>query len=329
MYRCAMAAVMTLLSLTAAPLAASGTLFYLEAQGVAGYSSAENNAIFYSMHQDDSMQKPGIGFDYIQKFSGDTGDIATLAVQMRAAFDRTRGDDLYIEPQFYNVYIKFKTPVFDIWLGHDRPALGLSSYFDSHGLLLPTLAMVGFGFDRDWGVGLYRQFDFGDLSVSATTGSGMPVYFKGSYLTSARLGVGVLSRDNYTIGFSGGYGRLIETMGNTIMSRHLYEFGMGGIDYAHLWNNFEFRIDALAGKKEGEFAAAAMFRIGINLLEEDRLKIEVQPVYWRTGHENNYQAYGSISYIITEYLTVRTMYEYDYHANDHKVIGQLYFYWRV
>ncbi len=324
-----MVTLQALLLTTAAPLMASDPLFYVEAQGIAGYSSAENKEIFYSMHQQDAMQKPGIGFDYIQKFSGETGDIATLAVQIRAAFDQTRIEDHYIEPQLYNAYVKFKTPVFDIWFGHDRPALGLSSYFDSHGLLLPTLAMEGFGFDRDWGGGLYRQFDFGDLSVSATTGSGMPVYFKGSYFTSARIGVGVLSRDNYTIGFSGGYGRLLETMGLTIMSSDPYEFGMGGIDYAHLWNNFEFRIDALAGKKEGEFTAAVLFRAGINLLEEDRLKIEVQPVYWRMGHDNNYQVFGSISYIITEYLTVRTMYEYDYLTNDHKVIGQLYFYWRV
>ncbi|HPL16412.1 MAG TPA: hypothetical protein PL180_06965 [Spirochaetota bacterium] len=329
MSRGAMAGVLALLLIKAAPVLASGTLLYLESQGVAGYSSAENNAIFYSMHEEDSMQKPSAGFDYIQKFSGESGDIATLAVQIRAAFDRKRSNAIYIEPQLYNAYVKFKTPAFDIWIGHDRPALGLSSYFDSHGLLLPTLAMVGFGFDRDWGGGLYRQFDFGDMSVSATTGSGMPVYFKGSYFTSARIGVGVLSRDNYTIGFSGGYGRLLDTKGINIMSRDLYTFGMGGIDYAQLWNNFEFRIDALAGKKEGEFAVAAMFRVGINLLEEDRLKIEIQPVYWRTGHENNYQAYGSVSYAITEYLTVRSMYVYDYHANDHKVVGQLYFYWRV
>jgi len=315
--------------LTVTPLMASSSLFYLEAQGVAGYSSSEKKEIFYSIHQQDSMQKPSVGFDYVQKFSGDTGDIATLAVQMRASFDRTRSMDGYIEPQLYNAYLKFKTPAFDLWIGHDRPALGLSSYFDSHGLLLPTLAMEGFGFDRDWGGGLYRQFDFGDLSVSATTGSGMPPYFKGSYLASARIGIGVLSRDNYTVGFSGGYGHVLDTMGVNIISSSVHGFGMGGIDYTQLWNNLEFRIDCLAGKREGKLAAAALFRMGINLLDEDRLKIEVQPVYWRMGHENNYQAFGSVSYIITEYLTVRTMYEYDYHANDHKVVGQLYFYWRV
>ncbi len=323
------AVVPAMILMTAMPLAASSSLFYVEVQAVAGYSSAENKAIFYSMHQEDAMQKPSIGVDYIQKFSGEGGDVATLAVQMRAAFDPTLEDACYIEPQLYNAYMKFKTPVFDIWIGHDRPALGLSSYFDSHGLLLPTLAMEGFGFDRDWGAGIYRQFDFGDLSISGTTGSGMPLYLKGSYLASARIGLGVLSRDNYTVGLSGGYGNLLDTMGVNIMSRELYEFGMGGLDYAHLWNNFEFRIDTMAGMKDGEFAAAGLFRAGINLLEEDRLKIEVQPVYLYMSHDNNFQVFGSISYLITEYLTARTMYEYDYLTNDHKVVVQLYLYWRV
>jgi len=40
-------------------------------------------------------------------------------------------------------------------MGHNWPALGLSSHFDSYGLLLPTLAMLGFGFDRDWGWDLF------------------------------------------------------------------------------------------------------------------------------------------------------------------------------
>jgi hypothetical protein len=331
MYRCVLAVVPLLILSVAgqSPADASSSLFYLEAQGVGGYSSAEKKGIFYSMHQDDAMQKPSIGVDYLQKISGETGDIATMAVQMRAAFDPTKKNDGYLEPQVYNAYVKFKTPVFDIWVGHDRPALGLSSYFDSHGLLLPTLAMEGFGYDRDWGGGLYRQLDFGDLSVSATTGSGMPLYFKGSFLTSARISVGVLSRDNYTVGFSGGYGDVLENMGVSIESHHPREFGVGGIDYTHLWNNFEFRIDALTGTRMGNFTAAAMFRAGVNLLEEGRLKIEVQPVYVRVGHDNNYQFFGCISYLITEYLTIRTMYQYDYLTNDHKVVMQMYLYWRL
>ncbi len=95
-----------------------------------------------------------------------------------------------------------KTPGPYVWVGHNRPAFGLGSYFDSHGLLLRTLAIQGFGYDRDWGVGLYKDFSWGDISASGTTGSGMPVYTKGNYMTAARVSYGVLSQDNFNVGFS-------------------------------------------------------------------------------------------------------------------------------
>jgi len=114
MYKYGWAAVPIFILLAVGRLAASSSLFYIEAQGVAGYSSGEKKAIFYSMHQDDAMQKPSIGIDYIQKFSAKSGDIASLAVQMRMAFDQTKKYNGYIEPQLYNAYLKFKTPFMDI-----------------------------------------------------------------------------------------------------------------------------------------------------------------------------------------------------------------------
>ena len=70
------------------------------------------------------------------------------------------------EPQVYNAYFKVKTPGPYVWVGHNRPAFGLGSYFDSHGLLLRTLAIQGFGYDRDWGGGLYKDFSWGDIAAS-------------------------------------------------------------------------------------------------------------------------------------------------------------------
>ncbi len=109
--------------------------------------------------------------------------------------------------------MKVKTPLSYVWVGHNRPAFGLSSYFDSHGLILRTLAIQGFGYDRDWGAGLYRDFSWGDVSASVTTGTGMPVYFKGNYMTAARISYGVQSQDNFNLGFSLGYGNTLDTMG--------------------------------------------------------------------------------------------------------------------
>ena len=79
-------------------------------------------------------------------------DIGTLAVQARLAYDPEEGGKAQF--QLYNAYFRYKAGFADIWAGHSRPALGLSSVLDSHALLLPTLAMTGYGFDRDWGVGI-------------------------------------------------------------------------------------------------------------------------------------------------------------------------------
>src|SRR3972149_1546301 len=191
---------------------ASDYLLYFEAQGIAGYSSELNKTIYYSMNPDAEMQKPSLGFDYIKRFSGESGDVATLALQGRLALT-VDGSKYKLEPQIYNAYLKMKTPGPYVWVGHNRPAFGLSSYFDSHGLLLRTLAIQGFGYDRDWGVGMYKEFSWGDVSASATIGSGMPFLLKGNYMTAARVSYGVLSQDNMNIGVSVGYGKTLDTMG--------------------------------------------------------------------------------------------------------------------
>jgi hypothetical protein len=74
-------------------ISAQSSLFYLEAQGIAGYSSSRDKWIFYSLHPEEAMQKPSLGFDYLQHFSRETGDFAVLAVQARLAlaFPRTTG----------------------------------------------------------------------------------------------------------------------------------------------------------------------------------------------------------------------------------------------
>ena len=60
--------------------------------------------------------------------------------------------------------------------------------------------MLGYSFDRDWGLGLDKDFNWGGVAASLTTGSGMPLYLKGNYLAAARVFEGVLARDNYSVG---------------------------------------------------------------------------------------------------------------------------------
>lgn len=328
----------------------SNHLLYLESQGIAGYSGQEEKAVWYSKTPEDTMQKPSVGFDYIRKLSGKTGDFGAAAIQARLAYDDEEGN---LEPQLYNAYLKYKYKGADLWAGHNRPALGLSSYFDSHGLLLTTLAMNGFGFDRDWGIGAYKEFLWGNAAMSLTTGSGMPIYFKGNWLASARISKGSLNQDNYSLGFSLGRGETLTTMGYHLMSSDTGDkaapvtdshsahsgagsgaepdkspelFAMAGIDMAYLWDNFEARWEIMAGKNKDEEAFAMFGRIGVNLLDEGRLKLEFQPIVSKIGDDENYEISAGTSYMLTGDLTLRAMYDYDHNSDDHKIIFQLYYY---
>jgi hypothetical protein len=303
---------------------AADFLLYLEAQGVGGYSSQERGVVYYSETREDVMQKPSLGVDYLQRFSGDSGDVAALALQARLAYDLEGTDNA--ELQLYNAYFKYKAGWSDLWIGHNRPAMGLSSYFDSHGLLLNTLAMNQFGFDRDWGVGAYRDFDWGNISVSVTTGTGMPIYFKGNHLAAARISKGTLNQDNYNLGFSLSYGKTLDTMGYHLMNDEPMRFAMVGTDFTYLWNNLESRMEVMGGRNKDEESYSAFWRIGINLLDEGRLRLEIQPAMWRIVSDRNYQISAGPSFMLTGDISLRAMYQYDHNTDDHRVIVQIYYY---
>ena len=301
-------------------------LLYFEAQGVIGYSSDLHRTIYYSMNPDAEMQKPSLGFDYIQRFSGESGDVATFALQARLALAGDTGN-YKLEPQVYNAYLKVKTPGPYVWIGHNRPALGLSSFFDSHGQILRTLAIEGLSYDRDWGAGFYKDFSWGDVYTSVTTGSGMPVLFKGgNYMTAGRASYGVLSQDNMNLGFSLGYGKTLDTMGYELRDPEPRQMMLAGADFTFLRNNFEHRFDFLAGKWLGEKTYALFYRFGVNLDQEGRFKIEAQPTYWKLGDEKNYLLSCCFSVLATSNLTVRLGYFYDRNEKDNRVVLQLYYY---
>ena len=308
---------------------AEGQLLFFEAQGIAGYSSDLGKPVYYSMNPDAEMQKPSVGFDYLKRFSGESGDWGTFALQARAALTVNGldgADGIKWEPQVYNAYFKVKTPGPYVWVGHNRPAFGLGSYFDSHGLLLRTLAIQGFGYDRDWGGGLYKDFSWGDIAASLTTGSGMPVYTNGNSMSTARISYGVLSRDNYNVGFSAGYGNTLDTMGYNLRDPKPQEMRLVGADFALLWNRFEHRIDTLAGRWLDQDSYALMYRLGFNVDPENRLKLEFQPTYWKFGDDRDWQAAFCVSSQVTSNLTLRLMYQYDHNSTDSSVVLQFYYY---
>jgi hypothetical protein len=308
---------------------AGSQLLFGEAQFVGGYSSRLDEPIFYSMDPDAEMQKPSVGFDYLGRFSANGRDWGAAAVQARLALDVDADDGIEdLEPQLYNAWLKVKLPLADIWLGHNRPAFGIGSYLDSHGLLLRTLSMQGFGYDRDWGGGIYRDFSRGNLQLSATTGSGMPLYNRGNYMLAARAGLGVLNEDNWTAGLSGGYGRTLETMGYELHMDDPMDMRLVGADLTFLRNNLEHRVDILTGTWMGETTTAAMYRLSVLLDPEDTLRVEAQPSWW-ASEESGWQMATCVSYRLSASLTLRTVYEYDHATDDHRVIVQLYEYKRL
>lgn len=330
MYRIIVSIALILL-VSASPAFAKSYLLFLEAQGVGGYSEENDEAIYYSMNPVDVMQKPSVGFDYLQRFSSETGDWGSFALQMRLAYNeayRATGEEEF-QVQIYNAFFKYKAGFADVWVGHNRIAFGLASYLDSHALLLQPLAMYGYGYDRDWGVGMTRDFEWGNLSLSYSTGSGMPLEFDGNYLISGRASYGVLSRDNYNIGVSSTYGKPIDTIGyEKIMPDPMRTF-LYGADFTYFWNNIENRFEAVAGEKMEEDTYAFLWRIGVNFLEEDRLKLEFQPVYRNFEGDWNYELNGGITYKLSSDIALRGVYTYDAEMNDNRVVFQIYWYYKL
>lgn len=308
----------------ATPLLASKALLYFEVQGVGGYSSAAKKVVFYSTSAMEAMQKPSLGFDYVQRFSGASGDIAVLSLQARLAWNPD--GDKVLEPQIFNAYLKFKTRLADIWIGHNTPRFGLSAALDSHGLLLQPLAMSGFGFDRDWGLGFEKDTARGNWGVSLTTGSGMTAEFNGGYFLAGRVGIGVLNEENAAGGFSVGYGRIVDAMGTHVLSHRLIDFAMAVIDLTWLRNNFEHRVEIGGGQKDDRGAFAALYRIGFGWLPENRLKIEVQPAAILAGGVTRLELSAGATYLIHPDWTLRTAAVYDTEAKDARIVFQVYFY---
>ena len=305
---------------------AADSLLYFEAQGIAGYSSMDSGMIYHSGHKNDTMQKNSIGFDYMKKFSGEYGDVGTGALQMRLAWDDA---DDRPQLQVYNAYLKSKSSLADLWVGHNRIPFGLASYWDTHADLLQPLSMSGFGFDRDWGAGLSRDFANGDAAAAITTGSGMGLKTKGNWLITSRASYGVLARDNYTVGVSFMGGKKLDTMGYKLMDAEPKDTLLGGVDLAYNHGRIEHKTEFTIGRKNNLSAAAVFYRIGFSFLEENRLKLEGQCTWTKQEGINDAALGFGATYKINSDLTARTMYQWEREMNDSRVILQLYYYLKM
>ncbi|MDR2426718.1 MAG: hypothetical protein LBD46_06035 [Endomicrobium sp.] len=305
---------------------AESSLFFGEVQSIAGYSSMDNKMIYRSGHEKDTMQKNSIGFDLIKKFSSKTRDILTAALQLRVAYDDSEEK---AQLQIYNAYLKVKTSIGDISLGHNRVAFGLESYWDTHGELIQPLQMYGFGYDRDWGIVFSKDTDNGNVQFALTSGTAMALRFKNNWLATSRISKGVLSYDNYTLGLSVMAGNILETMGYTIMSEETSEIGLAATDFAYNHNNFEHKAQVNVGKITDDMACAGLYRLSLNFLEENKLKLEWQYVYTRRADFDNHYIDAAINYKINSDITTRLAYSWQREMNDNKIAAQFYYYFLI
>lgn len=300
-----------------------GSLFFGEIQAVAGYASRENRIIYHSAGAMDAMQRNSVGFDFIKKLSSQTKDIASAALQMRIAYDEDKDRP---QLQIYNAYLKTKTALADIWAGHNRIAFGLASYWDTHGDLLQPLPMYGFGYDRDWGVGFNKYLKNGDLQLALTSATGMGFETEGNWLITSRISNGVLNYDNYSIAASFMGGKILETMGYKIMDYNPKNIILAGFDGAYNHGNIEHKAEINIGGKNEKTAFAVFYRLSINLMEENALKLEGQSVYTKLESEDNFALAGGLTYRLNSYLSARSMYEWRRKTAERRIITQLYYY---
>jgi len=321
----ALAFLLGFILLRACALSSQSHLLYLELQALGGYSTAENDIIFYSHHPQEVMQKPSLGLDLVQRFHSGKGDWGVLALQARLAYNQDIKPT--IEPQLYNAYFKLKSRHADIWLGHNRPAFGMSTYIDNHASLLSDFGMIMFNYDRDWGVGLDTEIADIYLKISATTGSGMRFEADGSHLLAGRLGYKELSRDNYTLGLGFRKGKTLETMGYKILhGAKQHPEVMASADMAWRYLNYELKADASHGEFLNRPSSALLMRGTLYLLGEDRLAIETQYLGWERVGDKQTELSLSTSLRLSPYLSIRTLASYDPEAASEKYLLQLYWY---
>jgi hypothetical protein len=304
-------------------LFAGSSLLFLEFQAVAAYSQSKNKMVYHSGHAADPMQKNSAGFDFIKKFSSDRGDFLTASLQLRAAYDDHENK---AQLQVYNAYLKAKVSFSDIWIGHNRTAFGLESYWDTHGDLMQPLPMYGFGYDRDWGIGLSKDMKNINVRFAFTSGTGMTLRFYDNWLFTSRISKGFLDYDNYSLGLSVMAGKTLDTMGYTIVSKETVKTALAGADFACNFDKFEHKAQIDAGEIMDEKAVGALYRISVNFLEENRLKLEGQYAYVLRGKSDNYYADAGISFKISAAITARLMYEWEREAGDGKLAAQFYYY---
>jgi len=169
--------------------------------------------------------RQSIGFEILKKFSTSTSTIAAFDIQMRLVrrdhflstandMEGVDRDGFYTE--YHNIYADFYNILnplmpdktrgdnagrFNLRVGRSYVPFGINLQTDTHGTLLQLSNEEDFGFERDWGAGLWGSLtpDL-DYNVSYLLGSGYDIAFDGQHgLAVSRLSLAGKYLNNYGI----------------------------------------------------------------------------------------------------------------------------------
>lgn len=303
-------------------LQAQSNILNLEAQ-IAG-SIVDENWNWYSHHQHDAMQKPSLGLDYVYRAGTSDRDYGYVSLQTRMVYDELSEHNIQL--QLYNAFVNYKGAGYDVWLGHNKTPLGLSSYLDNHALLLTDNTMSGINFDRDWGLGIKLNRQTPDMNIAITNGSGMPLYFGDNYLLSGRLGFGELNREDFSMGLSAGYGKTLRSMGYVIMhNKEAHDYRTLGLDFAKRYLNLYLMGDLLYGEYHQKRAYSGLLRAGLFLLPEERSSLEIQAMLSELAGEKSQIYSVGFTYKVNADISLRSVYDYEYIGAKQKIALQVYY----
>lgn len=304
-------------------LLAQSNLLNLEAQVAGSFLPETQDFNWYTHHPHELMQMPSAGFDFLSRMGTSSRDFGYISLQARLAYDE---DNDNIQAQLYNAFLNLKLSGLDIWLGHNKPAIGLSSYLDNHALLQRDLTMSGLNFDRDWGAGLKLSRTNPSFSASVTTGSGMPLRVKETYLVASRIGWGDLAAQNYSLGLTASGGEILKTMGYEIMHNEIpHRLRTAGMDFSARFLNAYVYADGLYGSFHEESAYAGLLRLGYYLLPEERAALETQAYIQELAAVSSQEYSLGLNLLLNADFSLRAVYSYNQPDELHKIAMQIYY----
>ncbi|MCP4230989.1 MAG: hypothetical protein GY771_12700 [bacterium] len=295
-------------------------------------------------------QRPGIGFEYFQVFSGEYGDIAKTDVQVRLTADPDGSfESPYIVTPFYgnddtplpavwlelhNAYIHFKLNRgrSDVWLGHRDVPFGLEPKLDTHGSLLQSFALESIGFKKDWGGGVIGRFEYWDYSVAVGLGSGMLITYSGNWLAAGRVGILDPDRSDVAFGFSGFYGEPLPTMGLMVMPRDAIERTLGGFDVTIREGRFSALSEVLYGKNGEKRVSGVWLRLGAEFPDWHWLTVNTQGSIFNGNIGTGDRVYRGGLELNAKYNAAITLggaylYNDDNGATEHRAMAHFYYFY--